>query len=36
MANKASNTNKTPEEEAFKRWQRHEFLYLECQIAKVW
>ena len=27
---------RTPEEEAFARWQRHEFLDLERQIAKVW
>jgi hypothetical protein len=27
---------RTPEEEAFTRWQRHEFLDLERQIAKVW
>ncbi len=26
----------SPEEEAFQRWQRHEFLDLERQIAKVW
>ncbi len=26
----------TPEEEAFSRWQRHEFLDLERQLAKMW
>jgi len=27
---------RTPEEEAFARWQRHEFIDLERQIAKMW